>query len=213
MEIDPADLDGAQVYQLLVGIVVPRPIAWVTSLDDEGSVNAAPFSCFTFISKNPPLIAIVVGHREDGLKDTASNIHNGSDFVLNAVTEDAAEPMHETSAEYPSGVSEVEALGLDLSPSLIVKAPRIDISPTHLECRLRQILEFGVDRDELIVGEVVHFHVDDRLYADGRVAIDAFHPLARLGGPNYAKLGERVTMGFSSGYGGEPNKREAQSGR
>ena len=209
MEIDPADLDGAQCYRLLVGIVVPRPIAWVTSLDPDGHVNAAPFSCYTFISKNPPLIAIVVGHREDGLKDTSSNIHNGSDFVLNAVTEDAAEPMHETSAEYPYGVSEVEAVGLDLTPSQIVKAPRIALSPIHLECRMHQILAFGEDRDELIVGEVVHFHIDDTLFADGRVAVEAFHPLARLGGPNYAKLGERVTMGFSSEFGGQANKRQA----
>ena len=209
MDIDPDDLDGAACYRLLVGIVVPRPIAWVTSMDSQGRVNAAPFSCYTFVCKAPPMVAIVVGRREQRLKDTSNNIHGGSDFVVNAVTDDIAEPMHETSADYPAGASEVEALALDLVPSRAVRTPGIAISPIHMECRLHRIELFGRERDELIVGEVVHFNIDDRLIADRRIDIEAYQPLARLGGPNYAKLGERMRMAFSSEYGGQTNRRSA----
>ena len=207
MDIDPGDLDSAQCYRLLVGIVVPRPIAWVTSMDAAGQVNAAPFSCYTFVCKAPPMVAIVVGHRESRLKDTSRNIHAGSDFVVNAVTDDIAEPMHETSADYPPDMSEVAALGLELAPSKVVSTPGIALSPIHMECRLHRIERFGRENEELIVGEVVHFNIDDGLVADRRIDIEAYHPLARLGGPNYAKLGERMRMAFSSEFGGQANRR------
>ncbi len=209
MDINPDDLSSAECYRLLVGIVVPRPIAWVTSMDAEGRVNAAPFSCYTFVCKAPPMVAIVVGHREQRLKDTSNNIHDGSDFVVNAVTDDIAEPMHETSADYPSEMSEVEALGLELAPSKVIRTPGVAISPIHMECKLHRIEVFGHESDELIVGEVVHFDIDDRLIAGRRINIGAYHPLARLGGPNYAKLGERMTMAFSSEFGGQLNRRSA----
>ena len=209
MEVNPADLDAAETYGLLVGIVVPRPIAWVTTLDGSGRVNAAPFSCYTFVCKSPPMVAINVGRRADDLKDTSRNIHNGSDFVVNVVSDEIAEPMHESSADYPPETSEVEALGLEVLPSTVIATPRIAISPIHMECRLHQIIELGVCKDELIIGEVLRFHIADELFANNRVKVEAFHPLARLGGPNYAKLGERMTMAFSSGFGGQANKRAA----
>tara|TARA_Y100000588_G_scaffold227106_1_gene240918 strand:- start:86 stop:715 length:630 start_codon:yes stop_codon:yes gene_type:complete len=207
MDINPDTLDSAECYRLLVGIVVPRPIAWVTSMDAQGRINAAPFSCYTFVCKAPPMIAIVVGHREHRLKDTSRNIHEGSDFVVNAVTENIAKSMHETSADYPPDISEVEAIGLELVPSRVIKTPGIAVSPIHMECRLHRIEVFGRENEELIVGEVVHFNVADALISDKRIKINEYHPLARLGGPNYTKLGERMQMTFSSEFGGQLNKR------
>ena len=138
MEIAAAELDAVECYRLLVGVVVPRPIAWVTSLDEAGRLNAAPFSCYTFVCKKPPMICINIGRREDRLKDTATNIEAHGDFVVNVVTVDAAQVMHETSADYPPDVSEVEALGLETLPSTLVAPPRLAISPIHLECRLHR---------------------------------------------------------------------------
>ena len=207
MEIAAAELDAVECYRLLVGVVVPRPIAWVTSLDEAGRLNAAPFSCYTFVCKKPPMICINIGRREDRLKDTATNIEAHGDFVVNVVTVDAAQVMHETSADYPPDVSEVEALGLETLPSTLVAPPRLAISPIHLECRLHQIIELGEERDRLVIGEVVHFHVRDELLAGGRIVTAALRPLARLGGPNYAALGEFMTMGFSSEFGGPAKPR------
>ena len=141
------------------------------------------------------------------MKDTATNIEAHGDFVVNVVTVDAAQVMHETSADYPPDVSEVEALGLETLPSTLVAPPRLAISPIHLECRLHQIIELGEERDRLVIGEVVHFHVRDELLAGGRIVTAALRPLARLGGPNYAALGEFMTMGFSSEFGGPAKPR------
>ena len=209
MEIAAQGLDPAVAYRLLIGIVVPRPIAWVTSLNAKGQVNAAPFSAYTFCGKNPPMICFNVGRRPDGgYKDTAANVRKAGEFVVNVVTHDIIDPMHETSAEYPADVSEVEALGLEMLPSSLVKPPRIAISPIHLECKTHQIIELGRDNDELVIGEVVNFHIRDELLINGRIPTKSLNPLARLGGPNYAKLGEHITMAFTSEFGVKAEKRD-----
>ena len=208
MEIAAANLSPADAYKLMIGIVVPRPIAWVTTINGQGLVNAAPFSAYTFCGKNPPMVCFNVGRREAAFKDTATNIRASGEFVVNSVTVEAVEPMHETSAEYPAHLSEVEALGLELLPSAAIKPPRIALSPVHLECKLERIVQLGRDRDELIIGEVVYFHVRDDLIKDGKVSTEALNPLARLGGPRYATLGRYITMAFTSGF-GEQNQTRA----
>lgn len=192
--IDANDMSAQQAYALLVGAVVPRPIAWITSIDPKGRVNAAPFSCYTFVCNRPPMVAINVGRRGSELKDTARNLRGGGGFVINVVTEDLVAPMHQSSSEYPAGISEPDQLGIELVPSRHVRPPRIALSPIAMECELDRILELGEQKSELVLGRIVTFHVADELLVDGRIDIRKFRPLARLGGPHYARLGEIIAM-------------------
>ncbi|HKO09373.1 MAG TPA: flavin reductase family protein [Alphaproteobacteria bacterium] len=192
--IEARNLSAARAYALLVGIVVPRPIAWITSTDSLGRVNAAPFSCYTFVCNNPPMIAVNIGRRGGAEKDTERNLRATGSFVVNVVTEELIAPMHESSREYAFGTSEPELLSLELVPSQRVGPPRIARSPIALECVLDRIIELGQAPNALVIGEVVVFHIADELLADGRIDVRRFRPLARLGGPLYARLGEIITM-------------------
>ena len=188
------ELSAAEAYKLLVGIVVPRPIAWITTLDGQGCVNAAPFSCYTFVCNQPPMLAVNLGRRDGALKDTARNLHERGSFVVNVVTEALIGPMHQSSSEYPPEISEPALLGIELAPSKLVEPPRIAASPAALECRLERFIELGELKSGLVIGEVVAFNIAEAIYAEGRIDIRRFRPLARLGGPNYARLGEIITM-------------------
>ena len=190
MEFEVAGLDPRQIYKLLMGSVVPRPIAWLTTQSKNGTVNAAPFSCYTFVSTVPPLVAISCGRKDGIIKDTVTHAVAAGSFVLNVVSEDLLTPMHHSSAEFPQTVSEVEALSIETVPSRIVVPPRIAQAPISMECRTDQVLEFGSLRTQLLVGEVLLFHVRDDCERDGRIVTSALKPLARLGGPYYARLGE-----------------------
>lgn len=194
MEIAVAGLEPKAAYNLMIGSVVPRPIAWLTSLNETGAVNAAPFSCYTFVSTVPPLVAISCGRKNGVLKDTVVNATRTGEFVLNVVSEDFLVPMHESSAEFPSHVSEVDALGIAIEAGRLVTVPRIARAPVSMECRTHQVLEFGQLRTQLLIGEVILFHVRDDCYNDGRIETAALKPLGRLGGPYYAKLGEVLHM-------------------
>jgi flavin reductase (DIM6/NTAB) family NADH-FMN oxidoreductase RutF len=194
VEISAKELDWDATYKLLVGIVVPRPIAWITSVSPAGIVNVAPFSCYTFACNEPPMLAINIGRRHGALKDTARNIEASREFVVNVVPTDAIGPMHASSASSAAEVSEVAALGLETQASTDVRVPRLSCSPINLECRLDRILELGKKRDYLVLAEIVRFHIRDDLYAGGKVDVLGFRPLARLGGPNYAALGQMITM-------------------
>ncbi len=193
MEIAAADLDAAAAYKLLVGAVVPRPIAWISTLSRQGRTNLAPFSCFTFVSHQPPMVGISIGRRPGGLKDTARNIQDTGEFVVNIADETLLDALHRSAAEYGPEVSEPETLGLALAPSRAVKPPRVAAAPIALECRLHRVVDFGA-ANQFHVGEVVVFHIADALYAGGKIDARAFRPLARLGGPNYATLGEVITL-------------------
>lgn len=194
MEIDAQALDEDTAYKLLVGAVVPRPIAWVTSISPNGKINAAPFSCYTFVSNKPPMLAISIGRANGALKHTSRNARDQGEFVVNTVHESQIEPMHESTRDYPDETSEVEALSLALAPSLRIRTPRLADAPVSMECRFAQIIEFGELRSTLVVGEVVCFHVRDDLLVNGRIDSALLRPLARLGGPRYAHLGEIVTL-------------------
>lgn len=194
MEIDAASLDADAAYRLLVGAVVPRPIAWITTLSSSGLVNAAPFSCYTFVCNDPPMLAINIGRRDGQLKDTARNIRDGGEFVVNVVSEDLLESMHATSAECGPEISEVEALQIAVAPSTAVRPPRIAASPVNLECRLDRILELGRLRNDLVFGRIVHFHVADAVCERGRIESQKLKPVARLAGRKYARLGDIVSL-------------------
>jgi flavin reductase (DIM6/NTAB) family NADH-FMN oxidoreductase RutF len=193
VEIDPATLDAERSYRLLTGIVVPRPIAWVTSLAPGGAVNLAPFSAFTFVSPKPPMLAISVGRKAGIYKDTAQNILTTEEYVVHIADRSQIGLVHQSSVEHPREVSEVDLLGLETAPSSRIACPRLAAAPVAMECRFRQCLEFGETRSRLIVGEVLAFHIRDGLLAEGKIETRALDPICRIAGPNYATLGEIVT--------------------
>ena len=192
-EIDPTTLDAERSYKLLTGLVVPRPIAWVTTRSDRGVVNLAPFSAFTFVSPKPPMLAISVGRKGKTYKDTAHNILATEEFVVHIANRALISAVHQSAVEHPRDVSEVEWLGLETAPSRHVNPPRIVAAPVAMECRFRQCLEFGDMRSRLIVGEVVAFHIREGLVSNGKLETRLLDPICRLAGPNYATLGEIVT--------------------
>lgn len=193
MFIPTETLDPLSAYKLLVGAIVPRPIAWVTTISSAGVINAAPFSAFTFVCYAPPMIAISVGRKGDEIKDTARNIQDSRQFVVNIGSDSHLDQLHQTSAEYPAEVSEVDALGLETMASRFVSVPRLAAAPVSMECRLHDIIEFGRLKTQLIVGEVVAFHIRDDLYSAGKIDSIGMRPIARLGGPRYMTAGETIT--------------------
>jgi flavin reductase (DIM6/NTAB) family NADH-FMN oxidoreductase RutF len=194
MRIDPAYLDPETAYRLITGVVVPRPIAWVTSLSATGVLNLAPFSAFMFVAPKPPMLAISVGRKGNIYKDTAQNILNNEQYVVHIADSSLMNAVHESSTEHPPDVSEVDELGLATLPGERIKVPRLAAAPIAMECRFRQCLEFGETRSRLIVGEVLVFHIRDGLLNNGKIETEALDPIARIAGPRYAKLGEIVTL-------------------
>jgi flavin reductase (DIM6/NTAB) family NADH-FMN oxidoreductase RutF len=194
MRIDPAYLDPETAYRLITGVVVPRPIAWVTSLSATGVLNLAPFSAFMFVAPKPPMLAISVGRKGNIYKDTAQNILNNEEYVIHIADSSLMNAVHESSTEHPSDVSEVDELGLATLPGERIKVPRLAAAPIAMECRFRQCLEFGETRSRLIIGEVLVFHIRDGLLQNGKIETEALDPIARIAGPRYARLGEITTL-------------------
>ncbi len=164
MIIDVAATDVVKIYQTLVEVVTPRPIAWVTTIDAANRVNLAPFSFFNAFGANPPVVVFSPGLRRDGSKkDTLLNLEIVPEFVVNAAVEDLAESMNATAKELPLGQSEADYAGLELKPSTKVRPPHVAVSPVHMECRVRQILPIGNGpaAGNLVIGEVLLIHIDD----------------------------------------------------
>jgi flavin reductase (DIM6/NTAB) family NADH-FMN oxidoreductase RutF len=181
------------LYKLLTGSVVPRPIAWVTTISPDGICNAAPFSAFTFVCNNPPMLLINAG-RVDRQKDTARNIIETGCFVVNIASLDQMELMNATSAPYPAGISETTELGIELAPSTLIAAPRIADAPVSMECKFERVIDFGTEGSQSLIGEVVMWHIADHLYEDGKINQQKLHPIGRVGGAVYASLGELIPM-------------------
>jgi flavin reductase (DIM6/NTAB) family NADH-FMN oxidoreductase RutF len=198
MTIDVAGASVVEVYRTLVEVVTPRPIAWVTSADLEGRVNLAPFSFFNAFGANPPVVVFSPTRRRDGTKkDTLLNVEATGEFVLNAAVEPLAEQVNLSSKELPRGVSEVELTGLTLRPSARVRVPRIAEAPVNLECRVLQIIPVGDGplAANLVLGEVVMIHVDDRILApSGRVDPRKLRTIGRLGGSDYCRMTDLFAM-------------------
>ncbi|RAP19003.1 hypothetical protein C2W64_04302 [Brevibacillus laterosporus] len=192
MELRINDLERQEKYKLLIGGIIPRPIAWVTSHNQSGLVNAAPFSYFNVACIDPMMISISVSRKPGQvMKDTARNISEIGEFVINMVDVHNVAFVNETSADFPADQSEVEALKLDVLPSKAVKVPRLALSRIHFECRLHQIVTLGEPAaSDLIIGEVVHVHIDDDIYFSGKIDAEKFAPVSRLAGHTYATLGD-----------------------
>lgn len=194
--IDPAELSRKDNYKLLIGAVVPRPIAWVSSLSADGVPNLAPFSYFTIACQDPPMLLFCPQRRADGtIKDTQRNIAATGEFVLHIVSEALAGPMNQTAAEYPPELSEWDQTQLAAVPSLRVAPLRVAEAPIAFECRVEQQLSVGgVTGGDIIVGRVLLAHVRDDVYDDGYVLLDSLQPIGRLAGHNYARVTDTFTL-------------------
>lgn len=184
-----ADLAPRQRYKLLCGLVVPRPIALVSSLSPAGVVNAAPYSFFNAFSENPALIVLGLQHNADGSpKDTTRNIQLSGEFVVNLVDEGIAEAMNVTATEFPADMSEPEIAKLRFAPSTLVKPPRLADAPAAFECRRVVGLTFGPQR-ELMIGEVIGVYARDGIVDPATLNVDfaALRPVGRLCGNMYAR--------------------------
>jgi len=183
--IDVASTAVVEVYHALTGIVTPRPIAWVTTVDPTGRVNLAPFSFFNTFGANPPVVVFSPTNRRDGSKkDTLLNVEATGEFVVHVAVASMAETVNASSKELPPGESEVEYVGLHTTPSLQVKPPRLVEAPVAMECRVRQIIPVGSGAiaANLVIGEVLVMHVDDAILdASGRVDPRKLKTVARLG--------------------------------
>jgi flavin reductase (DIM6/NTAB) family NADH-FMN oxidoreductase RutF len=193
MQIDPALQSEADNYKILTNVVVPRPIAWVTTVSPSGIVNLAPYSFFNAVGSDPLYVVVSIGERDDGRpKDTAANILSNREFVVNMVTEDLLAAMNVSAADFPPDVSEMAAAGLESAPSVKIKPPRLAAALASLECKLYQTHALG--SNTLVIGEVVMFHVADALLGPRFHAKD-FAPVGRLGSPSvYCRTTDRFEL-------------------
>ena len=180
-----------QVYNLLIGLIAPRPIAWITSMDRDGKLNAAPFSAFNYLCTDPPVVGIGVTNRPDSdfvPKDTAQDIRRTGEFVINIVTEDQIQQMNITATDFPSEVNELEMAGLTTASSAAVKVPRIAEAHAALECRELTTMEIG--RSRIILARVISMYVEDQ-YVDPSgpyICADELHAVGRMNGlGNYVR--------------------------
>ena len=196
MQLDPAAIPQQSVYKLLIGCVVPRPIAWVSSVSPDGIPNLAPFSFFMGVCNDPPTVAFSSSRREGRKKDTVANVEHTGDFVVNVVDDALAEQMNLTSGEYPPEVDEFALTGLTAAPGVKVRAPRLAQAPISLECRVDRIVSVGRGPNSLILGEIVYFHVRDGLYdpATGRIDMHQLRPVGRLAGNLYSHIHDIFEM-------------------
>jgi len=200
---DPQQESVQNIYKLMIGAIVPRPIAFVSSLDVRGVRNLAPFSFFNGVSADPPVVLFCASvRREDpqrGLgphKDTLLNVIDTREFVINVVTESIAEKMNLTSAQVPPDVDEFELSGLTPLPSELVKPPRVAESPVQMECRLRQIVEISekLHGSTIVLGDVLRFHVREDVVENFRIDADKLAAIGRMGGPTYVRTRDRFDL-------------------
>lgn len=184
-------------YKLMIGSIIPRPIAFVTSLGEDGTLNGAPFSYFNVVSSNPPMISISIQRKGTERKDTASNIITNKEFVVHIVDEDNVEKINMTAANLPANESEVNLAGLTEVSSTNISVPGVKEAKIRMECKLEHVVELGEPDSptgDLIIGKVVQFHINEDIYEDGRIDPKGLAAVSRLAGISYAKVGEIFDM-------------------
>jgi flavin reductase (DIM6/NTAB) family NADH-FMN oxidoreductase RutF len=196
VEIDPETTSARDLHALLTQLVIPRPIAWVSSLSGTGVTNLAPHSFFNVVSTTPPVVMFASGHTSrhhaDRRKDTIHNIESTPEFVVHVVSRDLLDAMNQTSAEVAPEIDEFALAGLTKSPASRVRPPRIAEAKAALECRLRTTLVIG--DNTLIFGDVVAITLHKEIYPDGKIDLAQLAPVGRLGGTLYAALGEILSL-------------------
>ena len=204
MIVSPPDLPYSEFYNLLISSVVPRPIAWVSTVNAAGQPNLAPFSFFNAVCADPPLLAFAPGLRRPRqpnavhgeAKDTLRNVRETKEFVVNVVTYELAEAMNLTSGEYDASVNEFELAKLTPQPSKIVRAPRVAESPVSFECKLHQIFDFSSapTGGSLVIGKIVSIYIDDAHLKEGKLDRDSLDLVGRMGGIQYTRTTQRFEM-------------------
>lgn len=193
LSIDPKTNTERENYKILIGSIIPRPIAFVTTLNEEGLVNGAPFSYFNIVSSNPPMISLSIQRSEGIPKDTARNILNQKEFVVHIVDEDNVDKINQTAASLPPNESELILAGLEETGSVKISVPGVKQAKIRMECVMTQSLRLGSETlpgCDLIIGKVVQWHIDEGLYEKGRVNQEKLAAVSRLAGATYAKIGE-----------------------
>lgn len=194
MILDPATASQKDIYKVLTGAVIPRPIGWISTVDKNGVPNLAPFSFFNAVGEDPPHVIFSTVRPDNTNKDTLNNVLSTRQFVVNMATEELVEAVNTTSATLPPDVNEFDYAGLTPVPSILVKAPRVKESPIHFECEL--VHHYTLEGHKhggatIMVGKIVMFHMDESVMLDDyKINQDAYRPVARLAGSNYAKIGE-----------------------
>jgi len=186
----------AENYKLLTGSIVPRPIAFVTSLSETGIINAAPFSYFNLVSSNPPLVSVSVERSVNGSKHTAHNINQQKEFVIHVVDQNNVEKVNRTAASLPATESEIDFVQLTTVSSEKITVPGIKEARIRFECVLKQSIDLSDQNNgcDLMIGEIVQMHIAQSVYAGGKIDIDALKPVSRLAGSNYAMIGDTFTL-------------------
>jgi len=201
MIIKCSETKTEQIYRILIGSVVPRPIAWVSSTSPDGLNNLAPFSFFNVVSVKPPILGFSPGYKRSEIgtpvaKDTLTNVRNSGEFVVNIVSQFLAEPMNQSSANYPPDISEFDAVGLTAEASTMVKPPRVGESLISMECKVFHIHELG--GSALVLGEILCIHLKDEVLIEEAeqigINLDVLQPLGRLSGNLYSTISDRFEI-------------------
>ena len=193
ISIDPTKNTERENYKLLIGSIIPRPIAFVTTKSEQGVINGAPFSFFNIVSSNPPMISLAVQRPKGRLKDTARHIHHQQQFVVHIVDEDNVKQVNETAASLPVTESEIDRAQFTLTDSQRISVPGIKEAKVRMECSLVQtipLMNGDEQTGDLFIGQVVQFHIDETIYNEGRIDPRELKAVSRLAGSNYAKIGD-----------------------
>lgn len=195
MILEPSDFEKKELYSLLLSVIVPRPIAWISTIGESGIPNLAPFSFFVALCSSPPLLGVSISRRK-GKKDTLRNLERTGDFVVNLVDEDMKEKMNVSSGDYPEDVSEFKLTGLTPASSLVVSSPRVLESPVNMECKVVKIIELG-NEDSLnsfVIGEIVKFHIREGLFDGEKVDVRKLRIIGRLSQDMYCHVNDIFEM-------------------
>ncbi len=198
--LDPHTVDAKNIYKLLIGCIVPRPIAFVSTKSSEGILNLAPFSFFMGVCANPPTLAFSISQKGSGggTKDTLANIRETKEFVVNVVSEEMGERMNITAAEFPSHIDEFKVAGFTPIASDKISVPRVKESPIQMECRLSQIVEINSSQPlgaSVVFGEIICFHLAEEIYDNNfHIDIAALQPIGRLAGNSYSRTNDRFDL-------------------
>ncbi len=194
MQFDIQNTESSALYKLLTGTVIPRPIGWVSTIDNNGINNLAPFSFFNVVSEDPPHVMFSTVRTGNKNKDTLNNILDNKQFVVNLVTEEVVVQMNTTSQSVTSDIDEFELAGVTPINAIYIKPKRVKESLVHFECEM--VHHYFIENHQnggacIIIGKIITIHIDDTILMENyRINLDKYKPVARLAGSNYSKLGE-----------------------
>ena len=198
MQFDPQELEQTAIYKLLTGIIIPRPIGWISTISEDGINNLAPFSYFNAVGDDPPHVMFSTVHSNNSNKDTLNNVLATKQFVVNMVTEDLVAQMNKTSQPISANESEFELAGLTPIASSLVLPPRVKESKITMECEM--VHHYKLENSKtggatIVIGKIVLFHIDESVLLDNyKINLDTYQPIARLAGSNYSKIGEIFSL-------------------